>query len=98
MPDDLLEHFADVLRADEDGSSAGEGIPPPVRELAVAPHGVLELGAVRLDGVACAACRAHGPAEEDMVREDEVGRQVLTECGRVRFDIPLTLVGGQLGQ
>jgi len=51
----LLEHLADVLRADEDGLGAGERLPPPRLQLGVPAHRVLELGTVRLDRVARAA-------------------------------------------
>ena len=96
MPGDVLEHVADVLGADEDGLGAGERLLPPRRELLVVAHRVLELGAVRLDRVARAARRRDGPAEQDMVGEDEVGRKVLAQRRRVRRHVALTLRNAQL--
>ena len=59
--------------------------PRPASSL-VAAHRVLELGAVRLDRVAGAGRRPDRPAEEDVVAEDEVGRQLLAHRGGVPLD------------
>ena len=48
------------------------------------------------DGVAHAGRRGDRPAEEDVVGEDEVGRQVAPQGGRVQLDVALTLGRGQL--
>ena len=71
---------------------------PHVRELAVPAHRVLELRAVRLDRVPGAGRRSDRPSEQDVVREDEVGRQVLAERGGVRLDVAFALARGQLRQ
>ena len=86
VPDDVLQHVPDVGRADEDGLGARERFPPPRRQARVAAHRVLELGAVRLDRVARAGRGPDGAAEEDVVAEDEVGRQQLADRGGVALD------------
>ena len=73
VADDLLEHVADVRGADEDGLAPGERLSPPCRELGIAAHRVLELGAVSLDARSAPGRCAHGTAEEHVVREDQVG-------------------------
>ena len=98
MADDLLEHVADVLGAHEHGPGAGEGVPPPGRELLVAAHRVLELGAVGLDRVARAARGCDRPAEQDVVREHEIGGQVLAEGFRVGRHVCVALGLRQLRQ
>ena len=82
----VLEHLADVRRADEHGRRALEHLSPPRLELRPPAHRVLELRAVRLDRVARAARRADGAAEEHVVAEDEVGRQLLADGRGVRLD------------
>ena len=77
MADDLLEHFADVLRADEDGLGRRATSAPP-RELRVprieySSSEPCALTAYRR------RCRRNGPAEHDVVREHEVGRQMRAE-------------------
>jgi hypothetical protein len=49
---------------------------------------------VRLDGVAGAGGGAERPAEEDVVREDEVGASALTQGRRVRLDPGVELCAG----
>ena len=85
-PADLLEHRADVLGADECRGGPLERLAAPALELRVAPHRVLELRAVRLDGVPRPGGRADGPAEQHVVREDEVGREQRADGGRVLVD------------
>jgi hypothetical protein len=51
MPDDVLEHLADVCRADEDRLRSSERLPPPRLQPGPPAHRVLELRAVRLHGV-----------------------------------------------
>ena len=91
VTDDVLEHLADVLRADEHRLRPRERLAPPRRQLLVAAHRVLELGAVRLDRVARAGRGADGPAEQDVVREDDVGRQALAQRRGVQLDVALAL-------
>ena len=86
VADDVLEHLSDVRRADEDGLCALERFPSPGGQRLVPAHRVLELGAVRLDRIAGAGCCTDRPAEEDVVAEDEVGRQLLAHGGRVALD------------
>ena len=71
-----------------------EGLGSPGRELGVAAHRVLELGAVRLDGERRARCGADRPAEEDVVREDDVGGQERPDRGGVRLDPAVELRPG----
>ena len=57
----LLEHLADVRRADEHGLRSRERLGPSALELGSAAHRVLELRAVRLDGVRRAGSRGPPP-------------------------------------
>ncbi len=91
VTDDVFQHVPDVLRADEDSLSARERFASPRRELVVAAHRVLQLGAVRFDRVARTRRGGDRPAEQDVVREHEVGRQVLAQSCGVQLDIALTL-------
>ena len=75
---DVLEHLPDVGRADERRLRGGEALGAPARELGPAAHRVLELGAVRLHGVARAARTRHRPSHQHVVREDDVCRQQLS--------------------
>ena len=90
-PADLAHDLADVLRTDDGRRGAGERLAAPGRQLGIAAHRVLELGAMRLDDVAAAARRSHGPTQQDVVDEDEIGRTVLAEGARVRLDPGLEL-------
>ena len=92
VADDLVEHRADVFRADEDGSRLLERLPPPLGELGTPAQRVLELGAVRLDRERRSRRRSDRPAEEDVVGEDDVGRQVLAQRRGVRLDPALELL------
>src|SRR5439155_15359308 len=96
VADDLLDDVTDVLRADEDRSGSGQRLSRPLRELGVAADRVLELGSVCLDRIARAGPRGDGSAEENVVGEDEVGRQVTPQGRRVQLDVALTLDRGQL--
>ena len=96
MPDDLLEHLADVRGADEDRIGAFEHPPPPRLELQIAPQRVLELRPVHLDGVARARLQRDGASREHVVREHEVGGKPLADRGRVQLDVALALRLGQL--
>ena len=98
VPDDVLEHLADVLRADEHRLRTRERLSPPRRQLLVAAHRVLELGAVCLDRVRRPARGADGPAEQDVVREDDVGGQALAESRGIQLDVALALVARQVLQ
>ena len=77
-------------------SAPRERLAPPRRQLGVAAHRVLELGAVRLDRERRAGRGADRPAEQDVVREDEVGRQQLAQRRRVRLDVALALVAREV--
>ena len=74
-----------------DGLGAGERVRAPARELRVAAHRVLELGAVRLHGERRPVAAPTGPPSEDVVREDEVGREQLAQRRGVRLDVALAL-------
>ena len=91
VPRQLLEHVADVLGARVDDLRAGERLRSPAREIGPSAHRVLELGAVRLDPEGHPARRADRRSEQDMVREDEVGRSELPQGRRVRRDVRLPL-------
>ena len=58
LADDVLEHLADVLRADERRLGVRERSRPPALELGPPAHRVLELRAVRLDAERRAGRRA----------------------------------------
>ena len=73
-----------------------ERLAPPALELRVTPHRVLELRAVRLDGVPRPGGRADGPAEQHMVRKDEVGREQRAHGGCVRIDPGVQLLTGAI--
>ena len=72
-----------------------ERLPPPRGELVVAAHRVLQLRAVRLDRVRRAGRRGHGPAEQDVVGKDEVGRKLGAHGFGVRLDVPLAFARAQ---
>ena len=91
VADDVLEHGANVLGADEHRLGAGERLCAPARELGPAAHRVLELRAVCLHRVARTARAADGAAEEHVVREDEVGRLERAERLCVGLDVRLAL-------
>ena len=86
MAADLLQHIADVTRADDDSCSARQDVSPPLFELGTAAHRILELGAVRLHHIAASHSGADGSPEEDVVAEHDVGRQLGTDCCGVRLD------------
>ena len=96
MADYLLEHRADVGRADEGRTGVRERLSAPRRQLFVAAHRVLELGAVRLDRVRRAGSRRHGPPEEDMVGKDEVGGKLGANSGGVRLDVATAFLSRQI--
>ena len=66
--------------------AAAQRLGAPGRERGVAAHRVLELGAVRLDGERRAGGGADRAAEEDVVREDDVGGKQGADRGGVRLD------------
>ena len=51
-----------------------------------------------LDRVAGAGRRSHRPAEEDVVREDEVRREVFAERRGVQVDVAVTLLPREVRQ
>ena len=91
VADDVLQHFANVPRADEDRPCAGEGFPTHCRQLWVPPHRVLELRAVRLHRIRGSGRGGYRRAHQDMVGEDEICGQVLTKRGRIGLDVLVTL-------
>src|SRR5262249_48253762 len=98
VSDDLVEDSADVCRADEGRARLIERSAPPLGELLVAAHRVLELGAVRLD---CERSARGGPdwaAEQDVVCKDEVGRELGAHSRGIRLDVAVALGAGQVLQ
>ena len=87
VADDVLEHLADVRRADVGRLRGGERLGSPALELGPAAHRVLELGAVRLDAERRAGRGADRTAHQHVVREHEVGGQQLTQRCGVRVDV-----------
>ena len=75
-----------------------ERLAPPSRELVVAAHRVLELGAVRFHREACTGRGGDRPSEQHVVREDEVGRQPLAHSRGVQLDESFALLPRQLLQ
>ena len=98
LADDVGQDAPDVLRADVGDLRVRERLAPPLLELGPAAHRVLELGAVRLDAERLPGGGADGAAEQDVVGEDQVGRQQLAERGRVRLDVRGLLCVGELLQ
>ena len=82
---DLLQHLSDVCRTDENGRRVREHLSPPRPELRPAAQRVLELGAVRLHGVARSGRLAHRTAEQNVVAEDEIGGKLGSDGGGVRL-------------
>ena len=66
-------------------------------EVGPPPHRVLQLRAVRLDGELRARRRADRPAEQHVVREDEVGGEPRPHRRRVRLDPLLELLARAVG-
>ena len=89
-PADLRQHRADVRRADEDATRVAQALPAPLRQLGMVAHRVLELGAVRLHRERRRRARdgsgTDRPAQQHVVREDEVGGQQLAQRRRARRD------------
>ena len=83
---DVLDNVADVRRADEDGARAREHVPPPRFELGPAAHRVLQLRPVRLHGIGRARRATDRAAEQHVVAQEKVGRQMFTHGRRVRLD------------
>ena len=77
------------------GRERGPGL---VGELHPAADRVLELRAVRLDRERRARRGADGAPEQDVVAEDEIGRQLLSDARRVRVDVASALVRRELLQ
>ena len=88
---DLGEDGADVLGPDERGPGTRERLRPPRRQLRVAAHGVLELRSVRLDRERRTARCADRAAEEDMIREDDIGGQEIPDGAGIGLHPPLEL-------
>ena len=88
---DVLEHLADVARADERRRGAGEGLAAGGLELRAAAERVLELRAVRLHPVGQAARCADGAAHQHVVGEDEVGPTEPSQRIRIRLDVARAL-------
>ena len=96
--DHLVQHLADVLRADDDGLCARERLSRPSGQVGSAADRVLELRPVHLHDVRDPGRGGDGPAHQRVVREEEIGRQQLAQRGRVRLGVPLALVRRPLGQ
>ena len=77
-------------------AAAAKALARPGAELLVPAHRELELRAVRLDGEWHSGRGADRRSEEDVVREEEVGRQVLAHGGGVPFDEVLPLRGSEV--
>ena len=92
----VREHLPDVVGADDDRLGVRERSPPPRGQLLVAAHRVLELGAVRLDRVARTGRGGDRAAEQNVVREDEIGRQTLAQGRGVELDVALALGARQV--
>ena len=73
VADHVLEHVADVPRADVRDVGSLERLARRCLELGPATERVLELRPVRLDAVGQAGCGTHRTAHQHMVREHEVG-------------------------
>ena len=97
VTDDLLEHAADVLRADECRLCGGQRLAPPALELRTSSHRILELGAVRLDAERRTGRLADRSSEQHVVDEDEVGREPAQHLC-VRCDVCGALAGRQVLQ
>ena len=91
MSDDVLEHLADVPRADVHRLRLLEALAPPRNQHLVAAHRVFELGAVSLDRERQSGGGGDGPAEQDVVREHEIGRRLSTQSGRIQGDVAVAL-------
>ena len=96
VADDVLEHLADVARADVRRLRMRERLAPPRLQLRPPAHRVLELRPVRLDRERWAARGADRAAKQNVVREDEVGRQLRANSVGVRTDVALALLPRQL--
>src|SRR5215211_5969771 len=86
-PEDLLEDTADVLRPRVDGVSTVERLAGTGGELLVSPQRELELRAVSLDGERHAARQADRASREDVIHEQEVGRELGPNGRGVRLDV-----------
>ena len=96
-PQTSREHLPDVGRPDERRPRLLERLPPPRTEIGSAPHRVLELRAVRLDGERLPRGDADGAAEQHVVREHEVGGREGAHRRRVRLDPPFELLARAVG-
>ena len=96
MADHVLEHGPDVRRADEHGLGPSERLAPPVGQLGVSTHRVFELGTVCLHREGRAAARSDRRSQEDVIREDQIRRQLVTHGRDVQIDVPRPLGGGEV--
>ncbi len=96
VADDLLQHPADVLGADEDRAGARERLAGPRGQLGVTADRVLELRAVGFHRIRRARGGGDRAAEQDVVREDEVSGKLGTDRGGVRLDEAIALLARQL--
>ena len=92
VTDHVLEHGADVIRADVHRDGVGEHAAAPAREPLVPAQRVLELGAVHLQGERRAKRGTDRAAEEHVIREHDIRGHQLAKRGRVRIDIRVELV------
>ena len=76
VTDDLVEHAADVLRADEDRLGLASDSLPHLDSSSFPRIEYSSSEPCALTAYAGPGRRRHGPAEHDVVREHEVGRQM----------------------
>lgn len=95
-PEDLLEDTADVLRPRVDGVGTVERLAGTGGELLVSPQRELELRAVSLDGERHAARQADRASREDVIHEQEVGRELGPNGRGVRLDVRLALLAREI--
>jgi hypothetical protein len=98
MAADLVDHLADVSRSHEHHRRCLQHLSPPALQFRAAAHRVLELGAVRLHGVSRSRRSPDRAAEQDVVAENEIGRQVLAHGRRVRSDPRVELLASAVLQ
>ena len=73
--DHLLQHLADVLGADVDRGRVAQRLARPRRQLGVPADRVLELRPVCVDRMPPPGGRRDRASHQEMVGEDEIGRE-----------------------
>ena len=92
----LGDHPTDVVRSRDDGLRRFEGLPCPPAQLVVPAQRELELRAVCLHDIRHAGRGAHRAAEDQVVGEEEIGRQVLSQGRGIRLHEALALVPAEI--